>query len=100
MGILREELLAEEAADYGHAGIRQQVAWPNGVLAPTAVGLFMSLLPWSKTPGPALLEYDGTSARRWNACSEASITRIAASRLSSAMKSAIASRFDWAAGVS
>jgi hypothetical protein len=60
MGILREELLAEEAADYGHAGIRQQVVWPNGVLASTAVGLFMSLiLSWSKTPGPALLEYDG-----------------------------------------
>jgi hypothetical protein len=60
MGILREELLAQEAADYGHAGIRQQVVWPNGVLASSAVGLFMSvILPWAPTLMPVLLEYDG-----------------------------------------
>jgi hypothetical protein len=60
MGILREQLLAEEAADYGNAGIRQQVVWPNGVLASSAVGLFMSLiLPWAPKLMPVLLEYDG-----------------------------------------
>jgi hypothetical protein len=60
MGILREQLLAEEAADYGHAGIRQQVVWPNGVLASSAVGLFMSvILPWAPSLMPVLLEYDG-----------------------------------------
>lgn len=60
MGILREHLLAEEAADYGHAGIRQQVVWPNGVLASSAVGLFMSvMLPWASQLMPLLLEYDG-----------------------------------------
>lgn len=60
MGILREHLLAEEAADYGHAGIRQQVVWPNGVLASSAVGLFMSvMLPWAPKLMPLLLEYDG-----------------------------------------
>lgn len=60
MGVLREELLAQEAADYGHAGVRQQVVWPNGVLASSAVGLFMSiLLPWAPTLMSVLLEYDG-----------------------------------------
>ena len=60
MGVLREQLLAEEAADYGNAGVRQQVVWPNGVLASSAVGLFMSLiLPWSPKLMPVLLEYDG-----------------------------------------
>lgn len=60
LGILREELLAQEAADYGHAGVRQQVVWSNGVLASTAISMFMSLiLPWSTTPMPLLLEYDG-----------------------------------------
>ena len=60
MGVLREQLLAEEAADYGNAGIRQQVVWPNGVLASSAVGLFMSLiLPWAPKLMPVLLEYDG-----------------------------------------
>lgn len=60
MGILREQLLADEAADYGNAGVRQQVVWPNGVLASSAVGLFMSvILPWAPTLMPVLLEYDG-----------------------------------------
>ena len=60
MGILRDELLAEEAADYGHAGVMQQVVWPNGVLASSAVGLFMSVvLPWAPKLMAVLLEYDG-----------------------------------------
>jgi molybdopterin-synthase adenylyltransferase len=66
MGILREQLLAEEAAGYGHAGIRQQVVWPNGVLASSAVGLFMSvILPWAPKLMPVLLEYDGNRGTVW-----------------------------------
>lgn len=59
MGVLREDLLAEEASRYGAAGARQQVVWTNGVLASSAVGEFMKLVtPWSpKAPVP-LLEYD------------------------------------------
>ncbi len=60
LGILREELLAEEAAKYGVAGPRQQVVWPNGILASTAVGMFVQLVtPWAKKPFVPLLEYDG-----------------------------------------
>lgn len=61
MGILRDTELAKEHARYGAAGGRPQVVWPNGVLASTAVGQFMSLiLPWSPELQPELLlEYDG-----------------------------------------
>ena len=61
MGLLREELLAGEAAEYGAAGGRPQVVWPNGVLASTAVGLFMQLVtPWHHYQKiQLLLEYDG-----------------------------------------
>ncbi len=59
MGILREDLLTQEANNYGAAGARQQVVWTNGVLASTAVGAFVQLLtPWAKAKPPALLEYD------------------------------------------
>lgn len=40
--VLREQLLAEEAADYGNADQATGV-WANGVLASSAAGLFMSL---------------------------------------------------------
>lgn len=61
MGFLTEELLAAEANRYGAAGGRPQVVWPNGVLASTAVGLFMNLLtPWNgAAPPPLYSEYDG-----------------------------------------
>lgn len=61
MGIIREDLLAEEAGNYGAAGSRPQVVWSNGVLASAAVGLFMQLVtPWAADHGQdALLEYDG-----------------------------------------
>ena len=61
MGFLSEELLAAEANKYGAAGARPQVVWPNGVLASTAVGLFVSLLtPWNSEMTPPLYsEYDG-----------------------------------------
>ena len=38
MGFLTEELLAKEAANYGKAGGKPQVVWPNGTLASAAVG--------------------------------------------------------------
>ena len=63
MGILSEERVAREAADYGAAGPRPQVVWPNGALASTAVGLMMQLVtPWF-TPSQltVLMEYDGNS---------------------------------------
>ncbi|WP_457324405.1 HesA/MoeB/ThiF family protein, partial [Roseateles sp. P5_E11] len=40
MGLVTEEALAQEARNYGAAGGKPQVVWPNGVLASTAVGLF------------------------------------------------------------
>lgn len=61
LGILRENLLAEEAARYGVAGSRPQVIWSNGVLASSAVGVFMQLVTsWGENRiAPVLLEYDG-----------------------------------------
>ncbi|PWT71107.1 MAG: thiamine/molybdopterin biosynthesis protein [Proteobacteria bacterium] len=65
LGFITDELLVAEAQQYGAAGGRPQVVWPNGVLASTAVGLFVSmLLPWhSETELPLFLEYDGNAAR-------------------------------------
>ena len=40
---LDEEKLAREAQQYGDAGGRPQVVWPNGVLASTAVGTAASV---------------------------------------------------------
>lgn len=61
MGIVSEALINQEAALYGAAGSRPQVVWPNGVLASSAVGIFVELiLPWHKTNnGIRYLEYDG-----------------------------------------
>jgi len=71
MGYLTDELLFKEANDYGAAGGKPQVIWPNGVIASTAVGKFLALLtPWSDTLLPPLYsEYDGnrmtvTASRR------------------------------------
>ena len=60
LGIVTEEALVEEARKYGDAGSKPQVVWPNGVLASTAVGLFMQLVtPWHGKPtDAAYLEYD------------------------------------------
>lgn len=62
-GFLTDELLAREAENYAAAGSRPQVVWPNGVLASTAVGIFVQLVtPWHKTPlATAYLEYDGNT---------------------------------------
>ena len=63
MGFLTDSLIEEEVARYGAAGPRPQVIWPNGVLASTAVGIFMQMVtPWHKSPAPPLyLEYNGNS---------------------------------------
>jgi hypothetical protein len=56
---LRPELLDREAQDYSKAGGRPQVVWPNGVLASTAVGLFMELVtPWHNDARGVSLMYD------------------------------------------
>jgi molybdopterin-synthase adenylyltransferase len=61
MNILRPDLLAQEAAQYGAAGGRPQVVWPNGILASLAVGIMMQLVtPWHDNhQSVVLLEYDG-----------------------------------------
>jgi molybdopterin-synthase adenylyltransferase len=64
MGFLTDERLAEEAAQYGEAGHRPQVVWPNGVLASTAIGLAVDLVTnWTRRDrGHAYLSYDGNQA--------------------------------------
>jgi hypothetical protein len=61
LGFLTEENLAREAADYGAAGPRPQVVWPNGVLASAAVGIAVDVLTdWSRSlRRVAYLSYDG-----------------------------------------
>ena len=63
MGSLDEKSIAEEARRYGDAGFNPQVVWPNGVLASTAVGLFMQLItPWHQRHQQSVyLEYNGNS---------------------------------------
>jgi hypothetical protein len=63
MGLLTQALLERERSEYGRAGHRPQVIWPNGILASTAVGMFMQLVtPWHKAPAShMLLEYDGNT---------------------------------------
>jgi hypothetical protein len=52
----------DEKPAYLDAGARPQVIWPNGVLASTAIGVFMQLFtPWSKQLLSPYLEYDGNS---------------------------------------
>jgi molybdopterin/thiamine biosynthesis adenylyltransferase len=61
MGLVTDEALAQEARNYGAAGGKPQVVWPNGVLASTAIGLFTQLMsPWHVgASASAFLEYDG-----------------------------------------
>lgn len=64
LGFLNDRNLAQEAANYGAAGPRPQVVWPNGVLASTAVGLAIDVLTgWTKrTREVAYLIYDGNTS--------------------------------------
>lgn len=61
LGVVTEEALDEEGRNYGAAGGKPQVVWPNGVLASTAVGLFMqAVTPWHVVAEIGeCLEYDG-----------------------------------------
>ncbi|MBL9170658.1 MAG: ThiF family adenylyltransferase [Verrucomicrobiales bacterium] len=61
LGFLSESNLAKEAADYGAAGPRPQVIWPNGIVASFAVDLVVDLLTdWTgEIRGPVYLSYDG-----------------------------------------
>lgn len=63
LGVVTDDALAEEGRNYGAAGGKPQVVWPNGVLASSAVGLFMQLVvPWhASTVTGACLEYDGNA---------------------------------------
>jgi molybdopterin-synthase adenylyltransferase len=64
MAIVTEETLEQEAQHYGAAGPKPQVVWPNGILASTAVGLFMQLVcPWHTSSAcPSYLEYSGNES--------------------------------------
>jgi molybdopterin-synthase adenylyltransferase len=61
MGIVREADLEAEARNYGAAGGKPQVVWPNGLLASAAVGLLVQMVcPWhAEATETAYLEYDG-----------------------------------------
>lgn len=63
LGFITDKNLKEESDRYGKAGDRPQVVWPNGLLASTAIGLFMQLVtPWHVgLPSAVYLEYDGNT---------------------------------------
>lgn len=63
LGVVTEGALEEEGRNYGAAGGKPQVVWPNGVLASTAVALFMQVVtPWHGViEAGACLEYDGNA---------------------------------------
>lgn len=60
-GFLTESKLAKEAEKYGNVGGRPQVVWPNGVLASSALGVFVDLITgWTKKEDKKVyLTYDG-----------------------------------------
>ncbi len=61
VGFIRAKNLDDEGRRYGEAGGNPQVVWPNGVLASTAVGVFVQMLtPWCRIrPGSGFVGYDG-----------------------------------------
>ena len=64
LGFITDNRLKKEAADYGAAGGKPQVIWPNGILASLAIGTFVKLFsPWFETDVKNLLylEYDGNA---------------------------------------
>lgn len=60
LGVVTDRALTEEAGQYGDAGGKPQVVWPNGILASTAVGLLVQLFtPWHGKPvSSAYFAYD------------------------------------------
>ncbi len=51
LGVVTESSLTQEAGQYGDAGGKPQVVWPNGILASTAVALLVQLFtPWHGKP--------------------------------------------------
>ena len=63
LGIVNDHKLALEAKRYGAAGGRPQVVWPNGVLASTAVSVFMRLVTdWGPKSESVYLEYNGNDS--------------------------------------
>lgn len=60
-GIVTDGELEAEGRNYGAAGGKPQVVWPNGVLASSAAGLFMQLATaWHRDAlASVCLEYDG-----------------------------------------
>ena len=63
LGIVTDEALDEEGRNYGAAGGKPQVVWPNGTLASLAIGLMMqAVTPWhGGSEIGACLEYDGNA---------------------------------------
>lgn len=63
LGVVTDEALNEEGRNYGAAGGKPQVVWPNGVLSSVAIGLMMQLVtPWhDQSEVGACLEYDGNA---------------------------------------
>jgi hypothetical protein len=63
LGFLNEERLAREAEEYGTAGPRPQVVWPNGILASSAVGIAVDLVTgWTRRKNQVFyLSYDGNT---------------------------------------
>lgn len=61
LGFIRQKDLDEKGRRYGEAGGNPQVVWPNGVLASTAVGIFIQMLaPWCRIrTGSSFIGYDG-----------------------------------------
>lgn len=61
VSFIRPNDLDEEGRRYDEAGGTPQVVWPNGVLASTAVGIFVQMItPWCRVhPASAFIGYDG-----------------------------------------
>ncbi len=61
LGFLNDEIIAQEQNNYGAAGYKAQVIWPNATLASTAVAQYIaSILPWSPdVKVPEMIHYDG-----------------------------------------
>lgn len=61
VAFIREKDVDDEGRRYGEAGGNPQVVWANGVLASTAVGIFVQMTaPWCRIgPDSGFMGYDG-----------------------------------------